>query len=295
MGQEIVIKGSQSAITVKLPPEISFDELTQKVAAKFRQSAKMLGDSQVILGFSGRELSDEEESILLENILANCSLQVPYLLDPDKEKEQFWSEYLMLKQYKQEQEYREKIKEQAQTDHTETLAYQQQHTQEHVQSASLPAWNNTLEEVVPLKNEFVTPNDVFYKGTLRSGSELYFEHSVVVLGDVKEGATIISDGNIIVLGALKGVAIAGKNGNEKAFIIALSLEPVQLRIGGLIAILTESPKDKKAKKEKKEKKLKRFLKENEPVCYEPRIAYVDKGEITVELVGKNIYDEIDLY
>ncbi|TPV96524.1 MAG: hypothetical protein B7733_04280 [Myxococcales bacterium FL481] len=71
-------------------------------------------------------------------------------------------------------------------------------------------------------------------GPLRSGAEIYSPRHVVIVGDVNPGAEVRAEGNIVVLGSLRGIAHAGC-GNEDSFIVALHLDPQQLRIGSLIA------------------------------------------------------------
>ena len=71
--------------------------------------------------------------------------------------------------------------------------------------------------------------------TLRSGQvERFLEGNVVVLGDVNPGAEVTAAGDIVVLGALRGIAHAGALGNTLSVIIALNLQPTQLRIGRFI-------------------------------------------------------------
>ncbi len=114
----------------------------------------------------------------------------------------------------------------------------------------------------------------FYKGNLRSGQVLEVESSVIVIGDVNNGAKVVSKGNIIILGALKGNAFAGAAGNSKAFVVALDMEPVQIRIADTIG---RAP-DKKAKEVKKEAK----------------IAFVDEGNIYIETLNKSVLNDIQL-
>lgn len=71
--------------------------------------------------------------------------------------------------------------------------------------------------------------------TVRSGSHVESNASVVVLGDVNAGAEIIAADDIIVLGVLRGLAHAGAGGNEKAIIWAQQILSPQLRIGGALA------------------------------------------------------------
>lgn len=75
----------------------------------------------------------------------------------------------------------------------------------------------------------------FIRSTIRSGTRIQFEGSVVVMGDVNPGGEIVAAGNVIVLGTLRGMVHAGMDGNRDAFIYALNLKPTQIRIAELIA------------------------------------------------------------
>jgi len=84
----------------------------------------------------------------------------------------------------------------------------------------------------------------FHKGNLRSGMSLDFVGSVIVLGDVNPGAEVKATGNILVLGALKGIAHAGANGEKEAYVFALNMNPVQLRIADIITRFPETGRNK---------------------------------------------------
>ena len=75
----------------------------------------------------------------------------------------------------------------------------------------------------------------FLNTTIRSGQVVEYEGNIVIIGDVNPGALIKAWGNIIILGKLRGVAHAGANGNENAYVAADILQPTQLRIGDIIA------------------------------------------------------------
>ncbi|ADO82970.1 septum site-determining protein MinC [Ilyobacter polytropus] len=75
----------------------------------------------------------------------------------------------------------------------------------------------------------------FYKGNLRSGQSVHYEGNLVVLGDINPGAIVTAKGNIVVLGYLNGTAYAGIEDEDEAFISALKMNPIQLRIGKNIA------------------------------------------------------------
>ena len=78
----------------------------------------------------------------------------------------------------------------------------------------------------------------FFRGTVRNGQRIDYKGNIIVMGDVNPGAEIVAGGNIIVLGNLRGMAHAGAAGDMKAVVIALCLQPTQLRIGNII---TRSP------------------------------------------------------
>ncbi len=112
----------------------------------------------------------------------------------------------------------------------------------------------------------------FYKGTLRSGQVLECVSSIVIVGDVNPGAKIISQGNIIVLGSLKGSAYAGAAGNENCFVVALEMDPVQLRIGDISVQHTM----------KKTRAISLRRKEKTPVSAQPQMALIKGGDIYIE-------------
>ncbi len=116
----------------------------------------------------------------------------------------------------------------------------------------------------------------FYKGTLRSGQVLECDSSVVILGDVNPGAKIISTGNVIVLGSLKGIVYAGIAGDTSTFVVALEMNPVQIRIGDIMARCA----DDNSKKRKKN---------NKP---ETKIAFVENDNIYIETLNKEVLNDL---
>lgn len=116
-------------------------------------------------------------------------------------------------------------------------------------------------------NELAPQNGQFYKGNLRNGQELESSNSIVILGNVHNGAKVISAGNVIVLGTLNGTVYAGITGNINSFVVALEMNPMQIRIGDVIARSSDS------KKKNIEK--------------EAKIAYVDSGAICIDALNKD--------
>ena len=93
---------------------------------------------------------------------------------------------------------------------------------------------------------------LYLETTLRSGADIIHNGTVVVLGDLNPGSSVIAAGDILVWGRLRGTAHAGSNGNARCLIMALQMEPTQLRIADFVARAPETP----------------------PAQYYPEVAYV---------------------
>lgn len=110
------------------------------------------------------------------------------------------------------------------------------------------------------KNKFM--DTILINQTIRSGQRIKYPTNIVIIGDINPGAEVIAGGDIIVLGKLRGVVHAGAAGQSDSQIIALKLQPTQLRIGHIIS---RSPDE---------------LNDVEPSI--PERAYVKDGVIIVE-------------
>jgi septum site-determining protein MinC len=89
---------------------------------------------------------------------------------------------------------------------------------------------------VPRKSE---PGTRVVMGPVRSGVILEHLGHLIIFGDINPGAEVRASGNIVVLGRLRGTAHAGI-GQDVGFILALRLEPQQLRIGRSVARAADS-------------------------------------------------------
>ena len=78
MKNSVVIKGNKYGIIVVLDKELPFEELKEEIAAKFRDSAKFLGEASMGITFHGRDLSDEEmqysENIFVSEVFQKRSV-----------------------------------------------------------------------------------------------------------------------------------------------------------------------------------------------------------------------------
>ena len=129
------------------------------------------------------------------------------------------------------------------------------------------------------KKELSASDGKFYKGTLRSGQVLEAGSSIIILGDVNPGATVVSKGNVVVLGTLKGTIHAGAAGNEGAFVAALNMNPMQIRIADAIARAADDKPEKKSRKAKE-------------TSAGPMIAYTEDGNIYMEPITKEVINDI---
>lgn len=219
MDNSVVIKGNKNGITVILDNKLDFEDLKERIAVKFRDSSKILGECKTAIAFQGRKLTDAEEIEILDTIGANSQLDIVCVLNEDDDKSR--------------------------------------------------TFGNAIDAKLMDDSANVA---LFKKGILRGGDNQVEDKSVILLGDVNPNANITSDGNIIILGSLKGMAHAGASGNRNAFIFALDLQPMQLRIADTIA---QPDKDN-------------------PIDPGPMIAYLEQDNICIEPVSKKAVNAIKL-
>lgn len=221
MNNSVIIKGNKYGIIVVLDANMEYEELREKIAEKFRDSAKFFDKAQMAISFEGRKLTNEEQRDILNIIAEETELHVVCIVDNDTEKEEVFKKALD-------------------------------------------------EKLLELSNT----TGQFYKGNLRSGQVLESETSIIVMGDVNPGARIVSKGNIIVLGSLKGTVFAGATGNTNSFVLALDMNPVQIRIADTIARAPDKPVKTAAK--------------------EVKIAFLEEGNIYIEPLNKEVLNDINL-
>ena len=88
---------------------------------------------------------------------------------------------------------------------------------------------------LPTDSPQLLSEPLYQQMTVRSGVEIRHSGTVVILGDLNPGGIVIADGDILIWGRLRGVAHAGASGNSKCLIMALQMEPTQLRIADFVA------------------------------------------------------------
>jgi septum site-determining protein MinC len=242
LDNSVIIKGSKNGITVFLDEKMPFEELLENVSDKFKNASKFFNNATMAISFDGRNLSAEEEKRILNVISDVSELNIVCVLDENNDIKSV---------------YEEAVKK---------------------------AMNSFNISHQPERQKITDPKTtcMFYKGTLRSGQVFEADGSVVVLGDVNPGGKVVAKGSVIVLGSLKGNIFAGVDGNENAFVVALEMSPMQIKIGDIIARSSDSGVNKISKGKNKSKIL------------EPKIAYVYDQNIYVEDLEQNALDDISL-
>lgn len=97
-----------------------------------------------------------------------------------------------------------------------------------------------LQPETSLQSEEKTANTsaaeaLYLEMTVRSGTEIRHPGTVIILGDINPGGIVVAEGDIVVWGRLRGIAHAGSGGNRDCLIMALQMEPTQLRIADAVA------------------------------------------------------------
>ena len=257
MKNPVMIKGNKYGFTLYLDPETDFTELLHHVGERFSQSAKFFsGDSQIAIRFEGKELTFEEQNEVIDKIEESSEVHISYVIDGDERNEAYFKAAV--------EQYGEKLRE-AFTKEKED-------------------YKEELIKTVPgyYEQGNLSSDGQFYRGTLRSGQTIEVENSIVIVGDVNPGADVVAGGNVVVLGCLKGSVSAGYPENRNAFVLSLDMQPMQIRIGDLIA---RSPDDKR-----KPKRRRKIGSGKDP---ETKIAYVEKENIYIEPISRALMNDIN--
>ena len=210
MSQPVTVKAVKSGLIVKLADDVEFEELLPRIESKFRESASFFGNKNMVLSIEGRDVSDAEAGEILKLLVENTRLKVDTVMVENRVLEDKFQAI---------------------------LGDDPRHERE---ISRLRRDNATLLKAVDQLTLALDPMAVqVYRGTLRSGNDIEALGSIMVLGDVKPGATVTAGGSIFVMGTLGGIADAGAYGDSDAFVMALKMDPLQVRISDAMAVAQE--------------------------------------------------------
>lgn len=86
MKNSVILKSFPNGISVIMDSSISFEELLENIAAKFREADGFFKDASVAISIEGRELTEEQEREILDAITQNSRLKILCLMGRDEEK-----------------------------------------------------------------------------------------------------------------------------------------------------------------------------------------------------------------
>lgn len=113
----------------------------------------------------------------------------------------------------------------------------------------------------PLEPGEALDDPLYLQATIRSGIEIRHPGTIILLGDANPGSSLVAEGDILVWGRLRGLAHAGSAGNRDCRIMALQMQPTQLRIANVVARPPEHP----------------------PTEYAPEVAYIGADGIRIAI------------
>ena len=88
MSQEfVIIKSFPHGIRILLDEEADYQEIINEVAEKFFKAKDFFGNAEFVLSVKGRELSEEEEYVLIETIQRNSYIRVLCISSDDREQD----------------------------------------------------------------------------------------------------------------------------------------------------------------------------------------------------------------
>lgn len=190
-------KGTVDSLTMILQEEDEFDFILKEIENKINDAGKFFKDAILDVKYRGKNLTNNQEKKIFDLLSQKSGAKINSI-----KKEE-------IKPIKKPKDVDKK---------TETTAT------EHMKNQMKYFYFKGLEEGM----------SKFYRGTVRSGHKIDFDGNVVVVGDVNPGGEIRATGNVVVVGALRGTVHAGADGNKDAVIVALTLNPTQLRIADVI-------------------------------------------------------------
>lgn len=246
MDNSVIIKGNKHGILVVLDDKMEFEQLKDKIKEKFQGASKFFSGADMAISFEGRKMSSDEENQILKIISEVSDIKIVCVIDEDNIRDIQYENALSYIHNKKEDDLRDD--------------------------------NNDINASNVIDDTLLNDAPSFCKGTIRSGQLFESKNSVVILGDVNPGGKVISGGNVVVLGSLRGNVYAGADGNHNAFVVALEMNPMQIKIADLIARSADSASHKKAKSKN----------------VQPKIAYILDSNIYMDDLQQEILNDIKI-
>lgn len=208
MPEQIILKSAQGVLEIHILENANFEQAFEEIEQKFSENRSFFeGASRVAL--MGKVLLSDQKH------------QVRKVFAKDfKIKQVTFEDELKLQSIK-----RKTRRPKEQIDPDKTVA------------------KEVAETPVPMAQPKQT---LFLTSTVRNGQRVESVGNIVVVGDVNAGSELIARENIVVFGKLLGLAHAGSDGDETAFVVANQLKAKQVRIANKIIVLDDVRRAAKA-------------------------------------------------
>lgn len=94
----VSIKSNKYGLVIRLDQELPFDRLAEEVGEKFREADAFFGEAKMAVTFQGRELTKEEETLLLEKMVENSHIRILCVVDEDSGTESYYRQVVLLQE-----------------------------------------------------------------------------------------------------------------------------------------------------------------------------------------------------
>ncbi len=261
----IILKGNQHGLAVSIKEDSPFGTVKASLIEKLEAGRSFFGSNKVTLSFDGQPLNDEETNELVQLFHVHSDLEILCVVDD-------MSDINLIRE-----SLTKEIRQNLEEGHRKALLSYEQRLkalEDENQSlndkvTSLAKSNRSVKQFELNSNEEFT----IHYATLRSGQEVVSDHSIIIMGDVNNGARVEAGGSVFVMGKLVGVVHAGLNGQPNAYVVALDMNPVQLRIQDAYGRAGDKKVGRKS-------------------VIEPKIAFVEDGMIVIESIDNKVLKEL---
>lgn len=251
----VILKGNQHGLSIVIKNNVDFLQIKDDLVKKLEAGRNFFGKNKLSLTFEGIPLIETEQNELVDLFTTHSDLEIISVIDPEEERTKLREANAALTAKLAQ------LEEKLQQISADKAA---QHSESHVQNAITESVSDKCST-----NERVE----FRYNTLRSGQQILTDKHVIIIGDVNNGARIESGGNVIVLGKLKGVVHAGLKSNKPAYVIALDMKPIQIRIKDAYGRASDETI-------------------HESSSTEPQVAFEEDGMIVIEKFQQKIFKDI---
>lgn len=269
--QSITIKGTRDGLAILLKEEGEFQEVLDALKQKFSEGGSFFSGGEVTLDLGVRPLQEEECSRLKE-VVEESQVRLKGILS-DSPITKILAQQLGLQVISTGSIIHSRTRQ----DHPVRIQRMDGTFPGTVRSSETSGKGGAASPPVP---GVAAEPTLLVRRSLRAGHKVNMDGNVLILGDLHPGAEIVASGDVLVLGSLKGMVHAGATGKESSFVLALDLDPTQLRIARYVA---RSPEGAGGRR-----KWRRRLGASTQKSGKPEVARIKDGAICVEGFSGNL-------